>query len=279
MSKYGIIIHGGAGKTLDASTDKIENALKDVIKSSCLELGDGGTAITVAESAVSTLEDSGLFNAGAGSYTTQHGTVEMDAGIMDGCTMRCGGVGSITSVKNPVSVARKLMDDSPHTLLAGPQASEFAVLAGFSPHRIQSGVISSSVNTQPLKYGTVGATVIDDNSNLAAAVSTGGLPNKLPGRIGDSAVVGSGYYAKNRVGAAVATGDGDVILKACLSKRAVDLMASGILAQKAAEKCISELGSYDDGLGGIITLDWRGNHGVSFNTESMAHQWNFIQYK
>lgn len=279
MANYGIIIHGGAGRSGGYPEDvarPITAALGDIIESSCMMLEEGMEAIDVAEHAVMRLEDSGLFNAGMGSCLTDKKTIEMDAGIMDGSTMRCGGIGLLKGVKNPICIARKVMEVSEHSLIAGDGADQFAQVHDFEKFEIP--VTADKLRkygdmvkkrTAGEKFGTVGAVVLDRHSNVASAVSTGGIWLKRAGRIGDSAVVGAGYYASNGVGGAVSTGNGDIILKAASAKTACNLMET-LPAQDATDAAVADLGRLG-GMGGIIAVDRNGNFGASFNTEAMPH--------
>lgn len=268
MTKYGVLVHGGAG-SLPADVCAV-NAMSDAAWAAHGRLIDGGTAVDAVLEAVSGMEDSGSLNAGMGSCLTEAGTVEMDAGIMDGSTMECGGVGAINGVANPVRAAAVVMRESDHSLLTGAGATTFATKHGVAAYTITPD------QDQPAKFeemhencGTVGAVALDTFGNLAAAVSTGGVRLKLPGRVGDSAVVGAGYYADNHAAAAT-TGNGDVILQTATSKTACGLVMSGMGAQEAADAAIGQLGELRDGRGGIIVMDEGGNVGISFNTPVMA---------
>ncbi|ABK78041.1 L-asparaginase [Cenarchaeum symbiosum A] len=261
----GLIIHGGAGNR-GPDDDKKRAFMRDMAASTWKEIGGGLGATDAAERAVVLMEDSGLFNAGTGSYPAQDGTIQMDAGIMDGQSLECGAVGAIYGVKNPVTAASAVMKKSEHSLMVAEWALEFALLHGIAPYEIRPREIS----TEPGKFGTVGAAVLDSRGGTAAAVSTGGTVSKLPGRVGDSAVVGAGYYA-DRAGAAVSTGDGDIIMKAGIAGRCCSLMAGGMAAQEASKTVITELGLFPRGSGGIISIDGRGSFGATFNTKAMLH--------
>ncbi len=269
MCAYGIIIHGGAGDS-DTDDPHAKGTMQKIIDSSCKMLRDGCSAVDVAEHAVSEMENSGKFNAGAGSCLTEKGTIEMDAGIMNGETMQCGAVAIINGVKNPVMVARQVMSESEHSLIAGNGALEFALAHGFSKFEIVPKKTQMEKLEKILmhKYGTVGAVVIDAKSNIVSAVSTGGIWSKTCGRIGDSAIAGSGFYANNSAGGAVATGEGDVIIKSCLTKNVCDMMYSGISVQEAADIAIHDLGRLG-GKGGVIAVGRDGKIGASFNTKTM----------
>ena len=257
MSRYGILIHGGAGK-LDSDQDSfilsLKEELKKIVTSSFSLLENNENALNVSQQAIIMMENSGIFNAGSGSCLTENKTMEMDAGIMDGRTLDCGAVGVLKSIKNPIKVAKKVMDNSHHSLITGDGALKFALSHGFSKYemipndkQLQKFEKLKEKKILNEKYGTVGAVVIDKKNNVASAVSTGGMWLKTEGRIGDSAIVGSGFYAKNNVGAVVATGNGDAIMKSCISKRICDLMESGNQVQNATDTAIDELGKLEDG--------------------------------
>lgn len=274
MPRYGILVHGGAGD--GRPDDAASGVLRDAVRRSHSALDRGAGAVGVARACIVMMEDSGAFNAGLGSCLTRDGTVEMDAGMMDGSTMRCGGAGAVRDVRNPIDVAWHVMTGSGHSLIVGEAASEFARLHGIRRHAMvpRRGQLARLAAIRE-EYGTVGCVVMDRNGNIAAAVSTGGVWNKAPGRVGDSAIAGAGYYAKGGVGAAVATGNGDVIIKSGVSRRVCDLLESGMTVQDAADSAISELGRLGGGKGGVIALDWDGGAGVSFNTGMMYHSSRF----
>ena len=274
MAKTGILIHGGAGSgTIDKRADPVMN---DVIKEAFDLLDEGQEAIDVVCYAITMLEDSGRFNAGIGSCLTREKTIEMDAGIMDGRTMQCGGIGAIKNIKNPIKAAKNVMYKSDHSLIVGNEALKFSLLTGIQKYdMIPSNEQLKKLQTLTAeKFGTVGAVVIDKKENIAAGVSTGGIWNKTPGRVGDSAIVGAGYYAKNGVGASVATGNGDVLMKSCISKTICDMLKTKNV-QSATNSAINELGLLDGGKGGVITVDKNGDIGISFNTKIMYYAHRF----
>jgi len=230
--KCALVIHGGAGTiSPEQITPEIERDLRAGLQRS-LDAGhailknDGSSLDAVAE-AVRALEDDPLFNAGRGAVFTSAGTHEMDAAIMDGQTLRAGAVGGIKRVKNPILLARALMEQSPHVMLAGDGAEDFAREIGleiveqeyfYTEQRWRALERVRATQTEPLsdadRHGTVGAVALDQSGNLAAATSTGGNTNKWPGRIGDTPVVGAGTYANNQTCAVSATGDGEFFIRA-----------------------------------------------------------------
>ena len=242
-----IVVHGGAGKW---KREKLKD-VKEVLKESALkgaELLRSGKVVDACEEAVKVLEDSGLFNAGRGSVRNSRGEVEMDASIMvsDG---RAGAVGAVKGVKNPISLARWVMEKTKHTLIVGLEGN--LELEG----------------SEAVSGDTVGC-VVTDGRLVVAGTSTGGIKGKLPGRVGDSAVIGAGTYAWGRGGAS-ATGDGDEIIKVCLSFFVVSLIDLGLSPMKACEAGIDLLFRRTKGKGGVVALDLEGNLGYAYNTKSM----------
>ncbi len=242
-------------------------------------------ALDAVESAVASMETSAVFNAGKGSCLTIAKTIEMDAGIMHGRNFKCGAVGAMRDIANPINVARKVMELTTHVLLVGPAATQFAVANGFRKEvievtkyklkRYEQELLRGKSQASNLELGTVGAIAIDKNGNLASAVSTGGIWLKMEGRVGDSSIVGAGFYADNKAGAAAATGNGDAIMKICLSKHVCDLISSGMNVDLACKAAIKELEELQNGWGGVIVLDRKGNPGIAYNTEGMARAYLF----
>jgi beta-aspartyl-peptidase (threonine type) len=281
--RYGIVVHGGAGTRKSFGTDRI-----DAIKLKLIEAAEIGkkalesgiaSAVDAVETVVTSMEDSGVFNAGRSSSLNAKKAIQMDAGIMDGRSLNCGAVGAIEEIPNPLRVARKVMELTPHVLIVGRAATEFAILNGFHRQTMEVGEeklrrfneeLSASEFARQQELSTVGAVAIDENGNLASAVSTGGLWLKMDGRVGDSAVVGAGFYADNNAGAAVATGNGDAIMKICLCKEICDQLSNGIGVREACKMVITRLGKVQNGRGGVIALDKEGNLGIDFNTDGMA---------
>lgn len=260
--KCGIVIHGGAGSKIIGKQrlESLESELTGIASKSLSKLDAGASSLQAVRLAVNMMESSKSFNAGMGSVKTSDGTVEMDAGIMDGHTMKCGGVGAVSGFVHPVDMAGKIMNIR-HSLLVGKQAEKFALKKGLVRTKI-TGRLGSE------KSDTVGAVAIDGKGNLACAVSTGGISGKTPGRVGDSAVVGAGFYADKNA-AAVTTGNGDVILKTGMSIRACLMSASGA-PNTVAKKMLGELGTHDGGFGGIIMIDKKGRYYSGHNTAVMT---------
>jgi beta-aspartyl-peptidase (threonine type) len=235
--------------------------------------------ILVLEAAVVALEDNPVFNAGRGSCLTADGDVEMDAALMAGADLSCGAVAALKAFPNPIRIARLVLERSPHVLLAADGAARFARIHGMLPCPPAQLVTPRALERwerekegMARKNGTVGAVAIDARGHVAAATSTGGTSGKLPGRVGDTPLVGCGTYADDRGGAASATGHGESIIKVVLAKFACDRMAAGTAAPAAAEEAIRELGRIQ-GDGGIILVDRAGHLGVAFNSARMSRAW------
>lgn len=281
--KYGIIFHGGAGPADKNRKDYQEQRqiMKELATSSKNLLDSGDDATTVIEGAICRMEDSGLFNAGRGSCLTINQTIEMDAGMMCGKDLSCGAVAVVKNFANPIKIARRVMEDSKHSLIAGKGVDSFAFDHGIQHHEMSPTAANLEKFDKMIKGGqtdighdTVGGIAIDKEGNIAAGVSTGGVWLKKEGRVGDSAIVGSGFYADNMCGAAVATGNGDVIMKSCLSKNVCDLLSSGVTVQHACKKGIENLSKLQ-GFGGVISVDKRGNFSFYFNSQIMPCSWFF----
>jgi len=239
------------------------------------------SALDAVEVAVRCMEDNPAFDAGVGSVLNAEGEIELDAAIMDGRTLNAGAVAAVKNVKNPVSLARKVMENSDHVFLVGEGANKFAALQGFE--KFDGLLVKRELSRwkklhkkyrETMKFsdnnGTVGAVAIDAYGNIAAATSTGGTPFKLPGRIGDSCLIGCGLYADNKVGGVSATGYGESIIKVTLSRVICELLEKGLTAQKAAEQSVKMLEKKINGRGGVIVLERKANVGVFYNTPKMA---------
>lgn len=293
---YALVIHGGAGTITRKSMSSEKEAAYRTALNTALAAGEqllkkGAKAIDAAEAAVRVMEDSDLFNAGKGAVFTHDGTHEMDASVMDGNGRRAGAVAGITSVKNPVCLARAVMEQSEHVFLIGKGAEEYARtldLEHAAPEyfstefrkaqlmrirdtgRTQLDHTEEEEEEDHKKYGTVGAVALDTSGNLAAATSTGGITNKRFGRVGDTAVIGSGTYAENGVCAVSSTGWGEYYLRAVAAYDIAALMKYGgrSLDEACAEVLnghIAEMG----GDGGFIAVDSLGCIAMPFNTEGM----------
>ncbi len=289
-----LAVHGGAGRwNLDKDTkDIISKVLQDALNAGFNILSSNGKAIDAVVEAVKILEDSGIFDAGIGSILNALGYVEMDAGIMDGRSLRAVGIGATRYPKNPIVLARHAMDYTDHVLIVGEGADRLAKMLHLEPRGsyIPDKIVSryKELVRDPRSIGywrklpeilpkllagdTVGAVAMDSEGNLAAAASTGGVWLKLPGRVGDTAIVGAGFYADNRGGAAVATGLGEIIIMYGLARRVVERMISGLDADSACITTVKELTAvYGDNNAGVLCLDIKGEAIAVHNTPAMPY--------
>lgn len=291
-----IALHGGAGTILRTEMTpekeaRYTHALKEALELAYQCLSDGGTALDAVEIAVKSLEDCPLFNAGRGSVFTAEGTHEMDASVMDGRDQTAGAVSLVTGIKNPIQLARLVMERSDHVFLAGAGAMEFARRMNcefadedyfYDEFRYQqwqkikdtdSFQLDHSVKVSPdtpKKMGTVGAVACDARGNIAAATSTGGMTNKRWGRIGDSPVVGSGTYARNATCAVSCTGSGEYFLRGVVAYDVSCLIEyKGYSLAQACEEVIHQRLPRLGGDGGLVAVDHRGDVSMPFNTEGM----------
>jgi beta-aspartyl-peptidase (threonine type) len=276
-----IVVHGGAGPRPATGPEAV--AAREGCAAAA-ELGrtillQGGSALDAVQAAVRALEDDERFNAGRGSCLTRAGTAEMDAALMDGRGLRLGAVGAISGVRNPIDLARRVLDDGEHVLLVGEGAVAFAREKGvaltppdFHITEAQRAALARELARRGAKVaggGTVGAVAVDKTGHVAAATSTGGMVGKRPGRVGDTPLAGAGTYADDEAGAASATGHGERIIQVALTKTAVELLRAGVPAPDAATRAIATLGRVA-GKAGIILIDRAGHVGAAFNTTSMA---------
>jgi beta-aspartyl-peptidase (threonine type) len=287
ISQPALIVHGGAWDIPDDQVNAHINGCRSACEVGWRLLREGTSALDAVEAAVREMEDDPTFDAGRGSYLNAAGQVELDALIMDGATLSAGSVAAVQHVRNPVSLARLVMEKSEHVMLVAKGAERFAreqglpvcgpedLLVGreLERWRVAQGnpdrLISQAFGT--VYRDTVGAVARDTQGNIAAATSTGGTPNKLPGRVGDSPLIGCGAYAHNRSGGVSATGHGEALMKVVMSKTTCDLVASGLDAQRAAKAAIQVLAERVKGLGGVIVVDSEGRIGAAHNTPRMAH--------
>ena len=263
------------------------NGVRNAMAAGWHVLSAGGDALDAVEEAVVVMEDDETFDAGRGSFLNRDGKVQLDALIMDGATLRAGGVGCVERLRNPVRAARKILSESPHVYFVAEGAERFAAEHGIPLCKNEDLIIPREVaRLQELQargaeaqtdlfaptdsHDTVGAVALDGHGNIAAATSTGGTLNKAPGRLGDSSLIGCGCYADNKTAAASTTGWGEPIMKLVLAKWAADRVASGNLPEWAAAEAINYLQSRLQGHGGMILLDARGRFGIAHNTPRMA---------
>lgn len=300
MAKAAIAIHGGAGAITRAamSAEKEQayrQALYDIVTHGQSMLAQGASALDTVTEAVRRLEECPLFNAGKGAVFTRQGTHELDACIMDGRTLQAGAVAGVSRIRNPVLAARALLENSPHVLLAGEGAEAFARAQGLeqvepdffsTPERweqLQRALGSDTAlldhdgaaqGGDPLdpdrKFGTVGAVALDNDGNLAAATSTGGMTNKQVGRIGDSPLPGAGCYASNDSVAVSCTGTGEVFIRTLAAYDvAAQMRYGGRTLQQASVNVIHDSVLELGGSGGLIAVDREGNVALPFNSEGM----------
>jgi beta-aspartyl-peptidase (threonine type) len=272
---FALAIHGGAGSASRQRLSKAQDSLYRASLHKALDLGErllrsGTSAADVAVAVVALLEDDSLFNAGKGAVQTFDGTYALDAALMDGASGKAGAVTGVSIVKNPIKLAQAVMTNSPHVLLSGIGAEQFAVLQGIDTVPNTYFALQQKVVKAPKPKGTVGAVVLDLRGNLAAATSTGGMSGKRWGRVGDSPLIGAGTFADNTTAAVSCTGHGEFFIRQVV---AYDLIArikyAGKSIYTAADtivyKELSDLGA----LGGLIALDRFGNIAMPFNTDGM----------
>jgi beta-aspartyl-peptidase (threonine type) len=293
--EFALAIHGGAGtiersKMIPQQEQEYRAGLERALAAGYDILKRGGSSLDATEGAVRVLEDNPHFNAGKGAVFTSAGTNELDAAIMSGKTLKAGAVANLRHIKNPISLARMVMERSPHVLMTGEGAEAFAKENGmqlvdqkyfFTQERWdalqkikaaeKSGAAGEKrfIITDQDRHGTVGAVALDKEGNLAAATSTGGTTNKRPGRVGDSPLIGSGTYANNATCAISATGEGEYFIRAVVGHDLSALMEyRGTKLQEAAQAVLDKVARLG-GSGGLIAVDSQGNIALPFNTEGM----------
>ena len=304
VGKTAIVIHGGAGTILKANmTDETEAAyrakLEEALRAGHAVLEDGGAALDGVIAAIQVMEESELFNAGKGAVFTSEGTNELDASIMDGATRNSGAVAGVKTVKSPIALARVVMEESPHVMMAGAGAEIYAEENGlelvensyfYTERRyrsLQRALEREAESTSSLpfdtdvafdmplspngdKFGTVGAVALDAAGNIAAGTSTGGMTNKKFGRIGDAPIIGAGTYADNRTAGISATGHGEYFIRGVVAHDiAARIDYAGEDLNTAADAVIMEKLGELGGTGGIVALDRSGAIAMPFNTEGM----------
>lgn len=297
-----LVIHGGAGTILKSQMTpekekRYREALEMALQKGYDTLAKGASALDAVQTAVMVLEDSPLFNAGKGAVFTHNGTNELDAAIMNGENLAAGSVAGVTTVKNPITAARAVMEKSEHVMMAGKGADEFAKAAGCTivhpkyfytkerwdglqraiqqekedsiAKKSKTGLVAP-FRMHDEKFGTVGAVALDTKGNLAAATSTGGMTNKRYGRIGDAPVIGAGTYASNSSCAVSCTGWGEYFIRLVMAKSLSDLVElKGMNLEDAGNEMINKRLPALGGDGGLIAVDKNGNITMPFNTEGM----------
>ncbi len=298
-----LLIHGGAWDIPARMRAAHEAGVLAALNHGYALLEDGASAVEAVTAAVAQLEDDETFDAGRGAFLTRDGRVQLDALLMEGATLRAGGVACVERLRNPIQAARLVLEKSPHVYFVGPGAEQFAAAHGMplienrelvvpreeanlreAQARERAGLPDTTfAGTEPEtgagaprrpsgqeSHDTVGAVALDREGNLAAGTSTGGTLNKTPGRVGDSSLIGCGCYADNASAAVSLTGWGEPIMKLVLGKWAVDRVQAGATPQEAAVDAIEYLANRLGGHGGIILVDGRGRVGLAHNTPSMA---------
>lgn len=293
MPTYTLTIHGGAGTILKGNmTPELEadyrKGLDAALDAGYHILQKGGAAIDAVRAAVVSLEDNILFNAGRGSVFAKDGSQEMDASVMDGKTLMAGAVSAVRNIRNPVDLAYAVMTQSPHVLLNGKGANDFAASIGmktepdeyfFSPFRHQQwmqmqhsddAALDHNIVLNDKKFGTVGAAACDQHGNIAAATSTGGMTNKQWGRVGDSSLIGAGTYANNNTCAISCTGHGELFIRAVAAYDVSCLMEyKGLSLEDAMRMVVNDKLVKIGGEGGMVGVDANGNAAMLFNSEGM----------
>jgi beta-aspartyl-peptidase (threonine type) len=277
-SDIAIVIHGGAGWSRNQTEEKlksIQDGLKRAMDAGYSILESGGSSLDAVETAVVIMEDDVTFNAGRGSVYTSEEKQEMDASIMTGQLQDAGAVASVSIIKNPIKLARYIMEETQHVLMIGEGAEKVAIESGIEvvdPSYFYSKERLERLRRQKSKeeLSTVGAVAIDKDGNISAATSTGGRSNKLPGRVGDSAIIGAGTWAQNSLCGVSGTGHGEYFMRFNVAREIcarIDYL--GLSAEEASNQVINEL--TEIGIeGGVILLDKHGNASMIFNTDGMA---------
>ncbi|MBZ5530478.1 MAG: isoaspartyl peptidase/L-asparaginase [Acidobacteriia bacterium] len=300
-----LVVHGGAWAIPDDMVDAHLLGVRRALDAGWRVLEQGGRALDAVQAAIVHMEDDETFDAGRGSFLTRDGRVQMDALMMDGATLRAGGVGCVERIRNPIAAARLVLDESPHVYFVTDGAERFAQEHGMQLCRNEELVVPrevarlkeaqakaaagqpdttfagspdpASLNAGSLSAGrsddghdTVGAVALDADGNIAAGTSTGGTVNKAPGRVGDSSLIGCGCYADNQSAAVSCTGWGEPIMKLVLAKWAADRVQGGGAPDAVSQEAMFHLQRRLNGHGGIILLDQRGRFGIAHNTPRMA---------
>ncbi len=289
-----MIVHGGAWNIPDEAVADCRAGCRRALEAGWEILRRGGTALDAVEAAIVVLEDDPTFDAGLGSHLNRDGRVELDAIVMDGASLKAGAVAAVERIRNPIRLARKVLESCEHMMLVGAGAEQFALEQGLplcAPEelvterersawrRCREGRHSAEFHLSH-QHGTVGAVARDLQGSLVAGTSTGGTCCKRPGRVGDSPLVGCGCYADAEAGAVSCTGWGEAIMKIVMAKTAVDLLRPAVAGARhtvpasphdAAETCVRLLAERAQGRGGLILLDRDGRPGVAFNTPRMAY--------
>ncbi|HSP00609.1 MAG TPA: isoaspartyl peptidase/L-asparaginase family protein [Thioalkalivibrio sp.] len=273
-----LMVHGGAGRYPEQDRDAAVAACEQAARRGWAVLREGGSALDAVQAAVMALEDNPLFNAGTGSVLNIQGRVEMDAAIMDGSRLAAGAVAAVSAVRNPVCLARALLEQGETVMRVGPAAESFAReqgIVGLEPDELITARQhrrwqEAHGDQDHVDHETVGCVALDALGRLATATSTGGLFNKPAGRVGDSALIGCGTYADER-GAVSCTGQGEAIIRSALAMRALGALAPGVDPQQAARQALHWLAQRTGAEAGLILLDHEGRGAIIHNAPNMAH--------
>jgi L-asparaginase / beta-aspartyl-peptidase len=280
-----IILHGGAGNWENFDEAQVLDGMKLAVTAGWQALQQGKSALDAIEAATIVLEDHPMFDAGVGSFLNDCGEVEMDALITDGDTINFGAVAAVRTVRNPITLARKVMTDTKHSFFVAEGADRLAARFGLEQVSNLSFVTTAEFTAYQERLqkpdaseepglGTVGAVAIDKNGLIASATSTGGSPHKIKGRVGDVPVYGAGGYSDSRAGGASATGVGENIMRYFLSKLTVDKMAAGISPLEAAQTAVQHIADHiPNPEVGVITLNAQGQIGAAHTTNAMPIAW------
>lgn len=279
--KPSLIVHGGAWNIADAEVAPCQAGCRRALEAGWEILRCGGAALDAMEAAIIVLEDDPTFDAGLGSHLNRDGRVQLDAIVMEGATLRAGAVAAVERVRNPIRLARRVMESCEHMLLVGAGAEQFADEQGLplcdpeeliiERERARWRAHQQQGRCPYCSAGTVGAVALDAAGNLISGTSTGGTCCKLPGRVGDSPLIGCGCYADSEAGGVSCTGHGEAIMKVVMAHTACELLRAGGTAPGAAQRAVQILAERGGGTGGLILLDRSGNPGFAFNTTRMAY--------
>jgi beta-aspartyl-peptidase (threonine type) len=280
-----VIVHGGAGTNPVDDPAPYFAGTRAACEAAMRVLLQGGSALDAAQAAATVLEDDPSFNAGTGAALTSAGDVELDASCMDGTTLRAGGVACVKTVRNPIVLARRVCDDTPHVLLCGAGADAFARECGIAAYdnallvtprqrrrweELHAQAQAAGADSVRRKIGTIGAVAVDAKGHVAACTSTGGTMYKRPGRVGDTPIIGAGTYADDHEAAASSTGLGEAILKVSMARAACLLVREGRSPREAAVDAVGLLRERAHGDGGIILAGPDGRLGWAYNTPRMS---------
>jgi L-asparaginase / beta-aspartyl-peptidase len=278
--QWSVLVHGGAGDVRPEALSFHIEGCRAAAMAAAQMLAADGSALNAAQRAVEVLEDDPRFNAGTGACLNEDGALELDASIMEGTLLRAGGVCALPAFEHPIAIARALLNEGVHVLLAGDGAARFAVTRGFVRARDEDMItrearerlarVAAGLVDGNWAGGTVGAVVRDMNGTVVAATSTGGLVNKAAGRVGDSPIIGAGTYADDEAGACSNTGEGEAFLRVCMAKTAVEWLRGGMHPEDAARAAVRFALGRTQGTGGTILIDRFGRLGWARTTRTMT---------